>query len=354
MKRQLASCFVLSCVLAAAVACGPKDPREHLARGIALLEQKKIPEAILELRTAIQIDPSLAEARIKLVEAYTAAGNRDEAFRETIRVADLRPKDIDAQLDAARMLLVRRAFEDARARADRALTIDPKSVDALIIRGSALAGLREFDAALAEYERAIASNPGNEEGHIGIAQIKVVRGQSEQAEASFKRAIATNPKSFPARIALANFYWNAKQIPEAERELHAARELDANNPLVNRALGVVYLATNRAAEAEPYLTAMAGAAGTEGQLMLARYYQQVKRPADARRVLQAAAGTDAGFAPATTQLALMDVAEKKNKDAQGKVDAVLAKSPNYVDALVLKGQLYLGGAEARRCAHDGA
>ena len=68
MKRSIASVAFVFCAVMAAAACS-KNPQEHLKRGTDYLEQKKYPEAVVELRTAVQADPKLAEARLKLTDA---------------------------------------------------------------------------------------------------------------------------------------------------------------------------------------------------------------------------------------------------------------------------------------------
>jgi hypothetical protein len=55
MTRAVAI-VLAGCLLPACAA----DPQEHLARGKMFLEQKKHREAVVELRTAVQANPSLA------------------------------------------------------------------------------------------------------------------------------------------------------------------------------------------------------------------------------------------------------------------------------------------------------
>ena len=64
-------------------------------------------------------------------------GDARNAFREYVRAADLLPDNVDAQVKAAAMLLMARQFEDAKARAQKALAKDPKNVQAQIMLGNA-------------------------------------------------------------------------------------------------------------------------------------------------------------------------------------------------------------------------
>lgn len=60
-----------------------------LKSGRVLLDQNKLPEAILQLNTAIQADPTLAEPHRLLADAYTRQGKSDEAAAERKRASDL-------------------------------------------------------------------------------------------------------------------------------------------------------------------------------------------------------------------------------------------------------------------------
>jgi protein O-GlcNAc transferase len=60
-----------------------------LKSGKVLLDQNKLPEAILQLNTAVQADPALAEPHLLLAEAYTRQGKLDDAASERKLAATL-------------------------------------------------------------------------------------------------------------------------------------------------------------------------------------------------------------------------------------------------------------------------
>lgn len=339
LKRLSGAIALLTALLTAAACGGPDDPQEHLRRGSEFLTQKKYQEAIVELRTAVQIDPRLAEARRKLADAYLATDDVANAIRETVRAADLLPDDAALQVRAGNMLLAAGQFEDADARANRALARDRNSTEALILKGNALANLRNFEGALTQYEQAIANRPGDEQGLLGIGAVQLAQGQRTNAEATFKRAAETNPKSIDARLSLANLFWATRDMAAAERELKAAHVIDPSNPLVNRALGLLHLATKRTAEAEPYLVAYADAEPAFGHITLANYYVTTNRTSDARRVLERAASVGSARVEAATRLAELDLLEGKTAEATKRVDDLLKESPKAANALVLKARI---------------
>src|SRR5512147_2257908 len=116
--------------LAIALACGT-DPdvakREYVKSGDSYAARNALADASLQYRNAIALDPNFGEARFKLAETYAKLGDIAGASREYVRAADLLPADGQAQLRAGQVLLRFRKFEDAKARADRALALAPKS-----------------------------------------------------------------------------------------------------------------------------------------------------------------------------------------------------------------------------------
>ena len=87
-------------LLAVSAACHRSTANDHVQRGMQFVEDKKDQEAIVEFRLAVQADPRLGDARLKLADAYRRVSDAKNALREYVRAADLLPKNIDAQIKA--------------------------------------------------------------------------------------------------------------------------------------------------------------------------------------------------------------------------------------------------------------
>src|SRR5207249_3059780 len=149
-------------------------------------------------------DPKRADIRLKLADTYMLLADSAAALPEYVRAADLLPNDSSAQLKAGALLLMARAFDDAKSRADKAIKLDPKNAAAQVLRGNALAGLKDVDGAIADYEQALALDPSQETAYSNIATIQIMRGQLAEAEVAFRKAIEVAPRSVAARLALGN------------------------------------------------------------------------------------------------------------------------------------------------------
>jgi tetratricopeptide (TPR) repeat protein len=345
MKATLSILASLAAAVVLTTAACSKDPevakREYVRSGDTYVANKQYREAIVEYRNAVQQDPRFGEARSKLAEAYFQAGDIENAFREYIRAADLLPNDVTAQLKAGEILLAAKRYEDAKARADAALVIAPQRIEAQILRANALAGLNKVDDAVKEVEDAIRRAPDRSASYSNLGALQMIRGNREEAEAAFKQAAAMSPNSPQGYLALANFYLAAGRRGEAETQLKSALSVGPKDELTNRALGYFYISTGRAAEAEaPFKTFADVARGSAGKLTLSDYYIMVNRTGDARRTLEAVPQTDRqSYLTARLRLARLALQTGDRQRASALVDEVLAKDPQNVDALLVKGQL---------------
>ncbi len=339
-------------VVAAAVAGCSRSARSYLERGDARLKEGKIDAAVLEYRNAVAKDAMFAPARLKLAEAYLRQGNGAGALAESVRAADLLPKDIDAQLKAGALLLAARQAGDAKDRADKALAINPKSVDALVLRANALAGLTDLDGALKEMQQALSLEPRSSlQTNLGV--IQAARGNLPEAEAAFRQAVAADPKSVTAEVALGQFLWGTGKAPDAEGAFKAALALEPANLLANRALAVFYLRSDRAPEAEPYLRKAVDVAGSaDAKLALADYYVGVKRPVDAMGILDKLSAEPRYWALARAKIADILHAEGKTADAFRTVDEVVTKQPKVAGARIVRGRLLLADGRIDEALSD--
>ncbi len=336
-RRLLAACLAVLTVACAA------DKSEYLRRGDAAFEAGKYREAIVEYRNAIGQDAQFGQARLRLADAYVELGNPRDAAAQYVRAADLLPDDMQAQIKGARALIFLGRYEDAKTSADRLLKRNPDSVDALIVLGNAYAGLKDLDGAIAEVEEAAKISPDRADALLSLGALQIAKGNALQAEAAFKRALTQHPQSIEVHGALANLYWAMGRVQDAEELLKTALAIDAKDLTVLRGLAAMYLATNRIAEAEAYLkTITTISPAPVHKLLLADYYEGIRRFPDARRYIDEAAKAE-NVPPAEIKLRLARVASAEGDRAAAfkHVDELLALEKNHAYALAMKAQLLM-------------
>ncbi len=345
MMRRLSIVAVALTTTAMLVACS-EDPqvtaRKALEQGNKHAEQDKYPEAIIEYRRAVQADPRLGEARLKLAHAYATTGDGVNALREYVRAADLLPDDKDAQQKAGAFMLLANEFNDAQALAQRMQKRNANDVEAQILLANSLAGLKDMDGAISAFEKAVELDPDRSATYSELGSVRLVTGDKEKAEAAFRKAIEIDPKSASAHLSLANFLWATGRMPEAEQEMRAALAAEPQNATANRAMAMYYMVINKPEAAESHLKVVAEREpGANPKYFLAEYYLRLGRLDEARTVLTPLLARDDSFVGASVRLARVEVIANKNAEAHRLIEAVLAREPKNPDALITRGKLYL-------------
>ncbi len=166
------------------------------------------------------------------------------------------------------------------------------------------------------------------------AQAQQMNGDTRQAEALFARAAQLDPTDVRSRSALALSQLAQGHADTALPELQALAAADSST-FADLAL---IAALARRGQFEPALKAIDGFAHKQagpaaeqlrGQVQLARQ----DLPA-ARRNFEAALAADAGYLPAATSLAALDLADRQPEAARQRFERVLAADPKNLRALL--------------------
>ena len=346
VQRVLRSLSIVALVAGTAACASPeKKKAQHLQAGDALVEQKKHAEAIIEYRNALKQDAQFGEARLKLAKSYEATRDFPRALKEYARAADVMPDNHEAQLAAARLLVMSGNFQEGKARAEKVLAADPKSVPANLILGSALVGLKDVDGAIKQVEDAVALDPLDGQSQTTLGVLTLAKGETARAQAAFEEAVRVKPQSIEARISLASFYWMQKRTAEAEEGLKAALAIDPRNELTNRALAAFYMQSSRRAEAEPYLKAIAETGNARTKMGLADFYVGMKRVEDAKAIFKQIEGDKIVGGLASVRLAMIAYAEKRPAEAYAIVDGLIQKGSETAPAQWMKGRFLLADSK---------
>ena len=282
-----------------------RDPvaasQRSIERGDRYAKEGKYPQAAIEYRRAIQRTPQSVEAHTKLADVAARTSDAATVVRELLQIADLAPTDVAAQVRAGSLFLLGGRYVDARARAEAALRLDREDAGAHLLLGGALAGLHD----------------------------------RERSEASVREAVRLAPQLVEARVALGSYEWSAGRAKEAEAAFHTAVHIDPAHPLANRAVALLYMATDRAAMAEPHWKAVAVSPSGD-PFALADYYASQRRLADAERELRALVDRAPLRAAAEARLASVLYSAGDKARAYETLDAVLGREPKNGPALLLK------------------
>ena len=155
--------------------------------GVARLEQYDFPAAIAAFRRALEIDPTLALARLNLGIALFYGGEQEAARKEleSVRGALKDRPQVDYMLG----LIARTAdrTDDAIAAFTRVRELDPTDVGAAINLGQLLVQARRFDEAIKLLRPAVEAEPFNATAAYGLATALVRSGAAEEGRVAMQK-----------------------------------------------------------------------------------------------------------------------------------------------------------------------
>ena len=195
----------LALFLLAACQSDSEKITQHLSRGQEYLDGQKWPEAIIEYKNVLQIDPNQAEAHWKLSQAYLKSDKPREGFWELRETVRLDPKNRDAKLQFAQISIYAGELEEALTRANEVIAEDDTKADAYMVAAQAQEALKHVDEAKAAYARAVELAPDLMGPRILYASFLRRNNDRQGAEAQYLEASKRSP-SPETYIALGGFY----------------------------------------------------------------------------------------------------------------------------------------------------
>ena len=216
--------------LKAILAQDPQSAQAHMLLGIAYRTKGSpdlMGEAAGELRQAIQLDPSLAPARLYLAHLYLDLARPERAKAEMQTALEQLPGQPQflALLGEAE-----RQLGDAKGALDltgKALEASPDFAEARYYQGLALYDLGRRDEAIQEFEQVLKAGGRRPEVYSSLGSAYLAAGRLDQAIASLTDAIKLDPSRPEPMIDLARAYRLKGEPSKAEAPLTQVRSMVA-------------------------------------------------------------------------------------------------------------------------------
>ena len=139
------------------------------------------PAAQKALLRALDLNPSLATARLNYAAYLTTQVRHDEAVQEIRRALNLDPRSIRSHAQGTVLLIFTRHFDEAIELARRGLEFEPNSGFTLAFQGVAYSELGRFDEAIDNLQRAVKLD--NSLTVLALqAQVFAVAGRTDEAK----------------------------------------------------------------------------------------------------------------------------------------------------------------------------
>ncbi len=189
--------------------------------GKALLRNGEVVASEVALLEALRLGVNRAEVVIPLAQSYLAQGKHKLIFEQQQLLLPGLPPGVQLQL----LLLRASASSDlgdvrgALKAIDDARVIDPKSPEVSLAEVPIRIRSRQFTEAIAAVERGLALAPGSAEAWYQKGSILHVMGQLGGALAAYDQALSTDASHIEARIARTGIYIDLGKAAEASKDL---------------------------------------------------------------------------------------------------------------------------------------
>jgi superkiller protein 3 len=234
-----------------AVAAGASSADAHEARGEALLASGKNDEAVAEFRKALELDPKMNVARVRLASALLAQGQVTQAVAEARKAteADAKSAQAFAVLGLAILAENKANWSDAIAQAQNGRFLNEKDPWVQVAVGKVFEGGDNLDQAAMAYKKALETDPAYTPARAALLSAQVRKGDTEGALVEAQKLAAEMPQSGEIQLELGRLLLRKGDFAGATPALEKAVAASAGSAEAHALLGYAYTNNRRSADA---------------------------------------------------------------------------------------------------------
>lgn len=199
------------------VAC--QNPEERIAsfieRGESYVAAGEDPEAIIEYKNVLQIDPENAAAHEALSLAYLRNGNPRGAYWEMSETVRIDPDNIQARLRYGTISAAIGEFDLSNEQADAVIALDSANARGYTLRGQSREQRDNLEGAEADFRKATEFEPSAAAFHFLLGGFYERRSEFGKAEQVYRDLAAVEP-SYLGLSSLARLFLRDAERPESE------------------------------------------------------------------------------------------------------------------------------------------
>lgn len=351
------------------------EGRQHLRRGICLLNAGQYDQAALEFAAADQADPPPPGERCGppladlLAACYVGQGQFDLAGQKMEQLARDDPSHVTGRIRRALLLWQGGHPLEAIERLRESLRDNPDSAELHFQLGTLLAARDEYEEAELRFTQAVTIDKSHTDALVALAQCCAVDQRVTEARQYLERAQRRRPHDARIGLLLAQAAKSLadqgctvsiradmpevhpagddEAIEQLSRMVQAEPEfidafltLPSQEDLDTEVYAVLAEALNRALEHRPQEPALHCAQGW--------VLNELGRPQEAIAATERAVDLDPRFIRALIQLARLYQKTDRDKDAVTRLEEVLRLGGEYADVYYLLGNLYRRNGQIRR------
>lgn len=333
--RVLAALALIAAMALAGCGKASYTAAEHLERAASYEKEGDLGAAIIEVKSALQQEPSNAAARFQLGLLHL------EIFDGTTAQAELkRAADLGFDRAALRLPLMKAALLLGQSQQvlDESTPLDSfpsdQLADVLALRGQALLINGDLAGARKELEAAFARDRDHDETLYGLAWSELLSGRQSEARAHLARLLELHPRFARGHELLGDVERDAGNLDAAENAYSAAIDVAQQqfSPRIKRAMTRIYRQDFKAATQD--LDTLARQYKAHPAINVARgmIAFEERRYADAQRQFEQALVADANHMPSIYYLGASHFGQGNWRQAESYLSRFAARYPNVNEA----------------------
>jgi tetratricopeptide (TPR) repeat protein len=325
--------------------CGHRAA-SYLAKGEDDLAKRKYHDALMQFKSAAELDDSSGKAHWGLARTYEALGQFNDVLDELRKTVELDDTNLEAKarLGSYYLLIQPPMVTEAENLRDQIAANNPNFIEGQILTATIMAAQGKPDAdVIAEVEKAIAMDPRRIESYVSLERLYMTREKPADAEAAIRRGTDANPRAPQGYTEYGRFLMYATRNDEAEAQFRKAIAIDNGSIDAREAIAEFYTTTRQLPKAEQaYLELVQIQDNSpESRLELANFYNKAERRDDAISTLNQILTDSPTYVLARYKLAEIYLAARQPAKVTEQLDALLKVNDEDTTALMLRAKLGL-------------
>lgn len=253
-------------------------------RGTFRCLRGKHEEALADLSTSIELDPSMIQSYIKRASMFLELGHPDKAEEDFVKALEHSQEDPDIYYHRAQLHFIKGEFTEAASDYQKSIDLDRDFIYSHIQLGVTQYKMGSIASSTATFRRCLKNFEKVPDVHNYYGELLLDQGKHQEAINEFDAAISLEKEIRPTNMnvlplinkALAMFQWK-QDFAEAEKLCEKALIIDADCDIAVATRAQLLLQQGKITEALKYFERASELARTEGELVNALSYAEATR-----------------------------------------------------------------------------
>lgn len=223
-----------------AVEINPSLSEARTNLGNVYVRERDYTAAIREYEAALATNPENAKTHNNLGNAYSGRGWMLYAISEYRRSLEIEPDFMDAHRNLAIAYGKQKNYFQAISQLNLALELEPRNAETYLLLGDVYAQAGKFDKAIARYEKSLKFGGGSAEAYYGLAVCYGELKRTGDEIENYLKALSIKPKMHNALVNLGNAYFGQEKYDLAIKFFERAAFVKPGEAMVYYNLGAAH------------------------------------------------------------------------------------------------------------------